>query len=308
MKLTSEEKAILRILFQNKLYKADGQRFEDIFTQIMNYAEPDFQQIKPWGNIGDRKNDGYIKSKGIYFQVYAPEDSENSYLNIIKKIETDFSGLMRQWSATNPINEFYFVINDKFKGVHPDAEQAMTRIIKQNHLKKGGFRTSKDIENLLFTLADDQINTIAGFIPDPAKIKSLNFSVLDEVIDRVRTFSLAKAIPPDIKVPDWDEKIKFNNLSPQTALLLNNGSMQITSLDKYLNSQGNFLADELRDKMNEIYIDEKRKNMIGDDLFWGMVNKVSPKSEQVYQTAVIVIMAKYFEACDIFERPLEEKA
>jgi phage-related protein len=29
----------------------------------MNYAEPDFKQIKPWGNIGDRKNDGYIRSK-----------------------------------------------------------------------------------------------------------------------------------------------------------------------------------------------------------------------------------------------------
>jgi hypothetical protein len=31
----------------------------------MGYTETDFQQIKPWGRIGDRKNDGYIQSKGI---------------------------------------------------------------------------------------------------------------------------------------------------------------------------------------------------------------------------------------------------
>ncbi len=62
--MTTDEKYILRTLFQNKIYKADGQAFEDIFTEIMNYAESDFQPIKPWGNVGDRKNDGYIKSSG----------------------------------------------------------------------------------------------------------------------------------------------------------------------------------------------------------------------------------------------------
>lgn len=45
--MNSQEKTLARILFQNKINKADGQKFEDIFTSIMNYAEPDFQQIKP---------------------------------------------------------------------------------------------------------------------------------------------------------------------------------------------------------------------------------------------------------------------
>ena len=61
-----DEKTIARHLFQNKIYKADGLKFEDIFSAIMNYAEPNFQQIKPWGTIGDRKNDGYIRTKGIF--------------------------------------------------------------------------------------------------------------------------------------------------------------------------------------------------------------------------------------------------
>ncbi len=77
--MTTEEITLARIFFENKVRKSDGNAFEDLFTQIMNYAEPDFEQIKPWGNIGDRKNDGFIRSKGIFYQVFAPEDINNVF-------------------------------------------------------------------------------------------------------------------------------------------------------------------------------------------------------------------------------------
>lgn len=62
--MNAQERSIGRVLFKNKIYEANGQAFEDIFTQTMYYAYEEFQAIKPWGNIGDRKNDGYIKSEG----------------------------------------------------------------------------------------------------------------------------------------------------------------------------------------------------------------------------------------------------
>lgn len=40
--MTREEKHISRILFKNKIHEADGQKFEDLFSAIMNYKEPDF--------------------------------------------------------------------------------------------------------------------------------------------------------------------------------------------------------------------------------------------------------------------------
>ena len=83
--MNSQEKSLARQLFQNKIFRADGQVFEDIFTTIMNYAEADFRSIKPWGNIGDRKNDGYIKNNGKFYQVYVPEDIWKSYTDAVNK-------------------------------------------------------------------------------------------------------------------------------------------------------------------------------------------------------------------------------
>jgi C-terminal domain 10 of the ABC-three component (ABC-3C) systems len=295
-----QEKTFARQLFQNKILKADGQIFEDIFSAIMNYAETDFQQIKPWGNIGDRKNDGYIKTKGIFYQVYAPEDVRKSYTNVVSKLKKDFDGLKAQWS---PVNEFYFVVNDKDNGVNADCEKIIQEIKISHNLNNAGILTVKHLENILFELEDDQIFSITGFIPDPANIKQLDFSILNEVIGHIMKLPLNEGDKSKIVLPDWNKKIYLNGLSEFVSILLNNGFFQIHYLDKYLKNNSDFLADSLRDKMNEVYSHEK-ENTSGDELFWAVVNSASPKAEHMYQTSVIVIMSKYFETCDIFEEPV----
>lgn len=297
-----QEKMISRHLFQNKIFKSDGQAFEDIFTQVMNYSEKNFQSIKPWGNIGDRKNDGYIQIKGIFYQVYAPEDIRKSYVDAVKKLKVDFDGLKNQWS---PVNEFYFVINDKYKGVHADCEMQIQEIKTIYGLVRAKIMTAKDIENILFSLEDDQILAVTGLIPDPANVKQLDFSILNEVISHIMEIPLDKSSEFSTVLPDWKEKIKFNDLSESVERLLDNGYIQVHILEEYLSNNSNFLADSLRDRLNEVYIQAKGENN-GDDLFWAIVNRLSPKSQYFYQIIVIVIMAKYFEACDIFEEPVEE--
>jgi hypothetical protein len=170
--MDAENKSFARVLFKNKIHTADGQAFEDIFIRIMNYAERDFQAIKPWGNIGDRKNDGYIKIGGIFYQVWAPEDIRKSYVEAVNKLKRDFKGLKssEQW---DPINEFYFVVNvnDKYRGVNADCEKTIQDIKETHNLKKAGFLTPKDLENTLFDLEDDQILSITGQISDSWNIK-----------------------------------------------------------------------------------------------------------------------------------------
>lgn len=297
--MNNQEKTFARIQFKLKIHESNGQAFEDLFTNIMNYAEQGFQAIKPWGNTGDRKNDGYIRLTGIFFQVYAPEEIQKSYTSVVGKIKTDFKGLKQGgWS---PINEFYFVVNDKYQGVNPVCEQTIQQIKEEHGLNSAGFKTAKDLENLLFTLDDDEIFTIIGLLPNPEKI-TLDFSCLNEIIKHLMSLPLSVATDSSIVYPDWDDKIQFNDLGELASSYLNTGFFQVASLDDYLNNESNFFAEEIKDKVREIYVDLKN-NYSGDELFWEIVAKISPRQETGIQTAVIILLAKYFETCDIFEEP-----
>ncbi|NLN04303.1 MAG: hypothetical protein GX166_05735 [Clostridiaceae bacterium] len=262
----------------------------------------DFRPIKPWGNVGDRKNDGYIKSKGIYYQVYAPEDIRKSYMDALKKLKNDFEGLIKQWS---PVNEFYFVINDKYRGASPDCEIEIQKIKEVYSLKNAGVLLAKDMENMLFELDDDQIINIVGYLPDPANIKEFDYSILNEVIVYIMEQPIDRDGVYNLTVPDWDEKIRFNNLSKALSEMLMKGLYHIGSLEKFLANSSPFLAEQIRDKINRIYCQE-RETKNGDELFWNMVDRLSPKDQRMYKEAVFTIMAKYFETCDIFDEPTGE--
>jgi hypothetical protein len=295
--MNDQEKALARLLFQNKINSLEGTAFENFFSQIMNYEDSEFEQIKPWGNIGDRKNDGFIRDKGIYFQVYAPEDIRQNYPDSVKKLETDFEGLKKHWK---PINEFYFVINDKYHGVNADANNSMASIVKNYNLKKGKILTARDLENKLFNLDDNKIKAVIGFLPDTEQIFQINYSVLDQVIGYIMKLPI-KPIVGKIKFPDWNEKIEFNNLGEHTKNLLNNASYNLHSLEEFLANE-NFLAEELQKKLTGLYFSLKN-DFSGDNLFWEIIEKCLPKQEQTYFPSVMTILAKYFESCDIFEEP-----
>lgn len=303
LELTREEKSLARHFFKTKIHESNGAAFETLFTQIMNYAEPNFMQIKPWGNIGDQKNDGYIPSKGVFYQVYAPEAPQNSYPNVVQKLNTDFNGLICQWPN---VKEFYFVFNDKYHGVNPDCAKAIDALKDTHSLDKTGFVLAKNLEEILLGLSGDQIIMIVGNIPDPSKITHLDYTVLKEVVDKIMLFPAIKDTA-NLKVPDWNAKIQFNELTMATNNLLSSGSYHVKMLDEFINTQSRFLADELCERLREIYLEHK-KTVQGDELFIKILHTICPTDTQMHQNAAIVIMAKYFETCDIFEEPPELEA
>src|SRR3972149_10324783 len=84
--------------FENAFLRTKGDAFQDFFEKLMGFAyKADFMACRPWGNRGDRKNDGFLKSERRLFQVYAP--NEIAAAEAKKKITADFAGARKHWGA-----------------------------------------------------------------------------------------------------------------------------------------------------------------------------------------------------------------
>src|SRR5216684_4187790 len=87
----------------------------------------DFMPCRPWGAVGDRKNDGYLKSERLLFQVYAPNELKVS--QTIAKIREDFTEALRQWK--DHFDTWVFVHNTT-AGLPPDVMSTLLDL-QQHH-------------------------------------------------------------------------------------------------------------------------------------------------------------------------------
>jgi hypothetical protein len=302
---------IARIQFKNMVLSNHGQSFEDLFVRVMQASDPGFRPVKPQGRYGDKKNDGFNKSKGQYYQVYAPEDPKDKEKQSIDKLT--FKELFDYWQNISPIKEFYYVFNDRFQtGVYPSVEKELSEIEKQYKIKADPF-LSKDLEDVFLSLPDNEIvEILGGHLPDYNSIDDIDISILGEVINFLVKFKFA---PSEVTFPDeinFNKKIRFNKLSRVYEHLLKTAFHQDYILTEYFSFSSKFAKEELKivfskfyiEGLNEIsdYIPEK-----SDMIFDFILKKASPRQNKAITDAVLILMAHYFESCDIYEEPIEAK-
>lgn len=306
--MTKEELQVARIMFRLRVHESDGQAYQDLFVKVMQHANPDFRPIKPHGREGDQKNDGFDKSKGIYYQVYAPEDLASNIYTAVSKLTDSFQGLLDYWNGqVSPIREYFFVVNDKYKGTYPEIEKGLAGL-EQRHL---GIRCNpflaKDLEDVFINLQEHQITDITGFIPSPLNIATVDYSVMQEVIAYLQKAELAYKTEQIPVNPDFERKISFNRLSRNVARFLEYGSHQSYIIEDYFKLQSKFVKSELKNIFTKLYEDGDRAIQDHEDkpdmVFFHILKNASPNNTKAVQEAVIVLMSYYFEYCDIFEVP-----
>lgn len=317
------DKALARMRFQTMIAKSMGMQFENIFTSVMTYASSDFSPVKPQGANGDWKNDGHEPKAGRYYQVYAPEVFDEAAA--INKIEVDFAGLVKKWgdAAVYPIGikEFHFVINDGYRinlGVYPTTYQKLEALRLTYKLDECKPFLSKDLEDKLLNLKDDQIYSIIGFLPNPADIKVLRYDLLSEVIGHIINNPIGRSLQHKLVSPEFDEKIIFNRLN-YTGDWLKSADYRRGSLEDFFNSNSQFARQDVRDKLKAMYdasvvlgfVDIPGGATKEDQQFENILMQIaphaadiSPRQHKDLQDAALVVMAYFFEACDIFEEPV----
>jgi hypothetical protein len=152
----------LRNQFKLKVFQSEGMEYEKLFNDLMRLSAQGFKSVRPHGNIGDRGNDGWIQEEGKYYQVYAPEELFKNTDEAIKKVKSDFTKLQEYWQSISPIKYFYFVVNDKFKGVSPHITKVLEDIKNEHNLDDTGVFCNASMEARIFSLPQDSICSLLG--------------------------------------------------------------------------------------------------------------------------------------------------
>jgi hypothetical protein len=313
MRMDSVRRFYAHRIFELQVRKAKGYAYQDLFNEIMSRTHKDFVPIRPYGNQGDRKNDGYIPATGTFYQVYAPNNPDEKLAEAAKKAADDFAGLKAFWDQTHPIRAYRFVFNDEyggFRGSIVPLEKSLAKIASENKIDAAAF-LAKHLEDEAFSLDLEGLQLVLGtIIPEPGLLEDADYSAVRDVVEYVLNMARPAVDPPRLVAPTFDRKLEFNGLSRNVAALLTPAAFQIEVVDDYFSSRSGAYRQVLRDHLAAIYVKERDSYtdgaVPGDRVFFAVLHAITPPSERMrksVQDAALVVMAYYFEACDIFEDP-----
>jgi hypothetical protein len=289
--------------FEILFLKSKGNTFQELFEKLMGLAyKTDFMPCRPWGNRGDLKNDGFLKSEKKLFQVYAPNEMKEA--KAIKKITNDFDGAKKYWKTH--FIKWAFVHNAD-DGLPPHVIKVLLDFQKANRaisIETWGLEKLRTVFRRIF-LEDKQI--WLGFAPTDETKKKLGFGDLQPVLDHIKTRSVSVNLPIN-DVPQG--KIEANALSESVATLIKEGMSKADLVrqffDKWHDPEwGEKIANSFREKYKCL----REQKCIPNEIFaelqtWaGGEQRGTPEHE----LAVLTVLSYYFERCDIFEEPGREK-
>lgn len=309
--LTQEQELFARVMFQNLVLRSNGQRYQDLFVDVMSRRDERFRPVKPQGRIGDQGNDGFIPEEGRYFQVHAPEDPADKSVVAAKKAKDDFVKLQKFWDHEAKIIDYRFVFNDKYQGAYPDIEHALAELKQEYQLQIARSFLAHDLEKEFMSLpAKEGQAVLRTVIPRKQFIDDIDYAALAEILQHLVDSQIPISGVGLPTVPDFSAKIEFNDIDHAGSLLLV-GNFQNAAVEAFFNRHSEFARRDIRDRLAQSYqkarelaIDMASENTaVGDRVFFNLLSDIAPNAEKQVQDAAIVLISYFFEKCDVFEDP-----
>lgn len=292
------QEAYYELKFEVLFRDAKGNEFQTLFERLMGLVYPeDFMACRPWGNRGDRKNDGFLKSERCLFQVYAP--NEMTEREAIKKIKEDFEGGKKHWGEH--FDKWVFAHN-AMNGLPPHVQQTILDFEKANPgitLQPWGWN---EFLKVFRKVSEGDRNSWLGFAPSNETKAQIGFADLQPILESLGK----KPAPKDYAVRDVPTgKIEANALSESVATLLKAGMTKAVLVGDFFiqwhdEALGEQIAEAFRDKYQSLRSQKSPDEIFSELQQWaGGEERGSPE----YQMAVLAVIAYFFDSCDIFEEP-----
>jgi hypothetical protein len=289
-------RAHYEVVFENAFLKRKANAFQDFFSEAMEKRYPnDFTRIRPWGNVGDRKCDGYHPSHRRLFQCHAPLRS--TARGTVKKIRDDLAGALPFWREY--FDTWIFVHNDR-DGLGPDVAKALLDLGKQYAplvVTHWGF---EELRHQAMGLGEADLATLLGPAPTRTEMIDLGLESLAQVLDQVARVD--RVPEPDLR-PVPADKLTRNMLSSNVEVLLRAGMSRADLVRRYFTNKPR-LQDQIAASFRARYAG-LRDASSPDEVFAELQrfaggDRVRNPGEQ---SAILAVLAFFFEECDIFERP-----
>jgi len=284
--------------FEIAFIRANGTEFQTLFERLMSLAyKADFMACRPWGNRGDRKNDGFLKSERRLFQVYAPNQMTEAKAKA--KITEDFNGAKEHWREH--FDKWVFAHNAT-KGLPPHVLQLLLDFEAKNTEISVEPWCLEEFRRIFRSLSVEDKVSWLGPAPNEATKRTLGFKDLQVVLERISSRTVTQTTKVR-EVPTG--KIEANALSEAVTTLITQGMIKSHMVEDFLaqwhdETLGERLAEAFKAEYRRLRTDHVPNHIYAELQSWaGGKDRGAPEHE----LAVVTVIAYYFESCDIFEEP-----
>ena len=285
--------------FEIAFLKAKGDAFQTFFEQLMSRAyKADFMACRPWGNVGDKKNDGFLRSERRLFQVYAPNDMTAAEAK--KKITEDFAGAFEHWGKH--FDKWTFVHNAS-DGLPPHVQELLLETERKNPGVKIEPWSLEELRAVFRRLELADLQSWFNYTPPTAAEQaSIGFEDIRVVLEDIA----ARELPKDQAVMSVDPgKLKTNRLSSNVQMLLTAGMAKAPLVKEFFEewhqpTYGERMAKAFQKRYAELreVNPPLHPNQIFEELrLWTGGANVA----HAHLASVLAVLAYFFERCDIFE-------
>lgn len=286
--------------FRIAFLESKGDGFQRLFENLMFKAYPnDFMGCRPWGNVGDRKNDGYLPSARVLFQIYAPNEMKAS--EAIKKINEDFEGAKEHWGIY--FDEWTFVHNAFDGRLGPHIIELLASLRQSNPQIRIGTCGYEEMLKMFRRLRLEDLESWFGPSLTMEANINLGFSDLAAVLTHIRITPL----PTTLEVKDVSRgKIEANLLSQAVADFLKIGMQKSPLVEQFFNwSKSPTYGDQIANSFNTEYkrLRDNVPQLHPDEIFGRLEAWAggTANSSPAHKAAVLAVMAYLFDKCEIFE-------
>jgi hypothetical protein len=305
--LSADDKTVDRVTrahYEQQLklyfYEKKWGEFQNFFSELMGLRYPsDYVPVRPWGKLGDMKNDGYLKSKRLLFQLYAPIVISDA--TAIKKIDEDFLGAYAHWEK---YFDSWFFVHNGMSGLGPHILKKLLDLELAHPPVKLGQWGFHEIRKEVFELSDPDLAFLLGEAPSDQTMMRVRHSDLEIVLRHIAL--KPPTLDQDLR-PVPADKISANALSEGVATLLGAGMKRADLVGEFFARYydpgfGEKVAQAFRAQYSTL----KKGGMLPDEIFTELLVFAggAERGSATHEAAVYAVLAHLFETCDIFERPL----